>query len=229
MLVRDLYSDTINEKEISIKGCNPVASIPAWGSTNNELAITCHDNRILLLEKVETDPSIQKTIIIDNENNIKIDKITWSINGRYIGFDQYKLFDARDSSSHGPFIIDLHDCSETPICKPIPRKFPIEGLSDWTQDNKLAIVDSTKLDQTMIGFYDPDTGDLLSSNKLSDLKVQVDAISLSPIKNWIAYSAVIPNLLGSDGIFIQNMADGNPPILLDGEKGGEVLFWLNKQ
>ena len=216
----DFETDQI--RGYSIPGCVPSSDVPAWSPDSMELAISCADNRIAVVSFDGENLIVESSLMIDDKD-VAIHNPSWSPDGKHLSFYISRPFDAQDSSAHGPYLIDMDCYKNSSECKIVPIALGVEGLSRWTPDGFIAVANDAT-----IFLFDPTSLKVEKSFAIPLKDTRIMSFAWSPDNQWIAFSA--PGYDGGPGInaiYIMSLLDNSQPTLIDGQDGGEVLFWLS--
>jgi Tol biopolymer transport system component len=177
---------------------------------------------IAVVSIIDNNLIVKSYLTIDDEKAAILDP-AWSPNGNFLSFYISRPFDARDSSAHGPYLVNIECYKNSVECKIEPSLLGVEGISHWTPDGFLAVVDKTQ-----IFLFDPITKQVEKTLTVPMKDTRIESFAWSPDNQWIAFAAPgYDGAPGTNAVYVMRLWETNQPILLDGKDGGEVLFWLS--
>ncbi|MBI5353109.1 MAG: hypothetical protein HZB50_10765 [Chloroflexi bacterium] len=206
---------TYKAEKFRIPNCYLSDNTSGWSPDGKKLAVSCWDHIAVVHIDGDT-PIIDKTFSLP-ENGV-ISELSWSPDGKFLSFYVSNPQDARDSSAHGPYLIETQCLDATSQCQIIPSMLGVEetSIAKWTFDNILAVAQKNR-----ISFIDPITRNQISSVVMpSDTPILSFVISAD--NEWIIYSSVSENSLNA--LYIIPKSGGEPKLI--SEAGGDILFWL---
>ncbi|MCG2785186.1 MAG: hypothetical protein L6461_08790 [Anaerolineae bacterium] len=213
--------ETDQVRGYSIPGCVPSSDVPAWAPDSTEMAISCANNRIAVVSFDSGNLIVKSSLMIDDKD-VAIHNPSWSPDGKYLSFYISRPFDARDSSAHGPYLIDMDCYKNSRDCKIKPVALGMEGISRWTPDGFISVASDAT-----IFLFDPTSLKVKKSFVIPLKDTRIMSFAWAPDNQWIAFSA--PGYDGEPGtnaVYIMSLLGNSQPILVDGQDGGQVLFWL---
>jgi Tol biopolymer transport system component len=219
LAVLDLRTNQVTY--FSVAGCSIPAGTTGWSPDSTQVALSCRDYISVVDITGSTAKLVSSLRIANGVEGLWIDQVAWSPDGNYLSFYIANSYDARDSTSHGPYLSMSKCPNDATECQVSPYLLSDKSLSiaKWTPDNLLAVAQENRIYQ-----FDP-----IAKQLARQFSIPVDSRILSfawsPDNQSIAYSVTSqePDIMTKE-IYIIGVTGGKPILLA--RNADDVTFWM---